>query len=222
MPSTKDISADLTLRLKSGTMRGKAVGKMHLFTGEVQVTHDYDSPLVGFNPLFLSVAALTGTPAPEKVLDGTKNHFKDAHSFEFDREVQFSTGQALRVIGKYDSPDEKTLAGTLELQGVIPEETTISILNTIESWTRQSSSQIDGAFDMVWETQAGSIITAHTKTAYILNGVHLDKYPLRQFRSITIQNYASKNMYKQDEQISMFCSVPGHCSSFNFLSPLVP
>jgi len=69
--------------------------------------------------------------------------------------------------------------------------------------------------------ESGVSVSADTETEYKIDGVDLLTFPVRQFRAITIQNKSDRGSYKQDEQITLLCDMPGHCSSMQTFPPLV-
>jgi hypothetical protein len=219
MNMIREISADVILDISAGRFEAKSAGGMHLLDGEVQIQHSYSSPLVGFNPNFLTAAALTGTPAPARVIDGADNPFKDAPSFSFDRDVQFSNGQRARVVGEY-TLGTNGYDGTLHVTGELPNLTTTGVLPTVEVW-RTTANGITGSFLMTWNTSTGEPIDALTRTTYTLPGVDTQLFPNNQCRYITIQSAVSDNNYLQDEQISLVGSIPKHVSKMQNLRPFV-
>lgn len=219
--ATRDIISDVVLNIGGEKILGKSTGLMHVYTGEIQITQKYTSSLSFINPIFFASIMLTGLPHPETILGDGRNPFKEAKSFSFERKIIFSDGNELEAIGKYSRPDDTTFSGTIEASGDIPATPAKTVLPTIETWNRKSTTIIDGFFEMAWETDSASIISATARTEYKLEGVDLANYPVRQFRSITIQNSYQDQVYIQDEQISVFCSVPGHSAKMRFLEPLV-
>ncbi|MEO7688339.1 MAG: hypothetical protein ABIS51_03565 [Sphingomonas sp.] len=219
MESIRDINAEVKLDLSAGRFEAQSVGGMHLGEGEVQIKHSYSSPLLGFNPHFLTAAALTGTPAPARLIDGADNPFKDASGFSFDRDVQFSNGQRAQVVGKYEL-EGNSYKGSLHVSGELPDVMTTEVLPTVEVW-RISDKEITGSFLMTWKASDGTQIDAVTRTIYHLNNVDLMKFPNNQYRYITIQSGINGNDYLQDEQISLIGGIPAHVPEMKNLRPLV-
>jgi hypothetical protein len=217
----KYFESKLLINANGEKINGVAEGSMHLPTGEVVVTHDYEKTPEKFDLGFLTVGALTGIPEPKRAIGPVVNPFPDSEEFDFERTVNFiGSDCTLLIKGGYKSVAPDKRVGYLEFVGTVPElSKIIKVEPTVETWTPGISNNITGSFVMSWLTSNGKRVIAQAKTSYVLkNSPDMVKFKVPHFRYITIQFAINKNIYRQEEQISLFQSPTEHVDRILTLS----
>lgn len=118
----------------------------------------------GFDTLLLNSVLITGYPSVCRHVGKAKNPFAEA-SYRYSREIRFSTGETLAYSA--DCVIENgNLKSSFALQGHVPTVSLGRTLPVTEIWRQSRGNAVYGEFEIVWETLAGSSVSARAQTHY--------------------------------------------------------
>jgi len=211
--------ATLTGNVNGGELAAKGEGHAIATGGELSLVYTFSKTPEDFDKHVLSAFVITGIPRAVKAERPAVNPFYGFGGtkhplIEYDRKLVFESGETLNFKAHCERRDDGNYQN-FHLTGTMPSGAKFSdeIEPLTESWIQSDDDHtvFYGSFPMTWtDARTGKKIRAASFTTYKIHDPHIPVgFPTQQ-RYVTIQSAVKGNTYSQNQESTLYASLPGH------------